>query len=47
MKNLPVKTPDTALADLRDVFIPIDTPKGSYLELSIRISDEDLTIREE
>lgn len=46
MKNLPVKTPDSALVELRDVFIPVDTPRDSYLELSIRISDEDLTIRD-
>ena len=46
MKNLPVKTPDSALKDLRDAYIPVDTPEGSYLELSIHIADEDLTIRD-
>jgi len=46
MKNLPVKTPDSALRDLRDVYIPADTPEGSFLELSIRIADKDLTIRD-
>jgi hypothetical protein len=46
MKNLPVKTPDSALVDLREAYIPFDAPEGSFLELSIRISDEDLTIRD-
>ncbi len=46
MKNLPIKTPDSALKDLRDLYIPVDTPEGAYLELSIRIADEDLTIRD-
>ena len=46
MKNLPVKTPDSALRDLHDAYIPVDTPAGSYLELSIRIADEDLAIRD-
>jgi len=46
MKNLPVKTPDSALRDLRNAYIPSDTPEGACLELSIRIADEDLTIRE-
>lgn len=46
MKNLPIKTPDSALKDLRDAYIPSDTPEGSYIELSIRIADEDLTIRD-
>lgn len=46
MKNLPVKTPDSALKDLRAIYIPTNTPEDSYLELSIRIADEDLTIRD-
>tara|TARA_R110002124_G_scaffold122338_1_gene280884 strand:- start:4001 stop:4603 length:603 start_codon:yes stop_codon:yes gene_type:complete len=46
MKNLPAKTPVSALRDLRDAYVPIDAPRGSYLELSIRIADEDLTIRD-
>lgn len=46
MKNLPIKTPDSALRDLRNAYIPTDTPEGSFLELSIRIADEDLTIRD-
>lgn len=46
MKNLPVKTPVSALKDLRDVYVPVDVPRGAYLELSIRIADEDLTIRD-
>jgi len=46
MKNLPVKTPDSALKDLRAVYIPTNTPEDSFLELSIRIADEDLTIRD-
>ncbi len=39
MKNLPVKIPDSALIDLRNVFIPANTPDDSFLELSIRIGD--------
>ena len=46
MKNLPVKTPDSALWDLREAFVPIDAPEDSYFELTIRIADEDLTIRD-
>jgi len=46
MKNLPIKTPDSALKDLRAAFIPPDTPADSFVELSIRIADEDLTIRD-
>jgi len=46
MKNMPVKIPDSALRDLHDAYIPVDTPAGSYLELSVRIADEDLTIRD-
>lgn len=46
MKQLPIKIPASALQDLRAAFVPADTPAGSYLELSIRIADEDLTIRD-
>lgn len=46
MKNLPVKTPDSALKDLSSAYIPADTPDDSIIELSIRIADEDLTIRD-
>ncbi len=46
MKNLPVKTPESALKELCEAYIPSDTPEDSYIELSIRIADEDLTIRD-
>ena len=46
MKNLPIKTPDVALIDLRNLFIPENTPRNSCLELSIKISDQDLTVRD-
>ncbi len=46
MKNLPVKTPESALKDLRAAYIPTGTPGDSIIELSIRIADEDLTIRD-
>ena len=46
MDNLPAKIPKTALVDLREVFIPTETPDNSYLELSIRIADENLVVRD-
>ena len=46
MKNLPIATPDVALTELKNIFIPENTPRDSYLELSIRITDQDLTIRD-
>ena len=46
MGNLPVNVPKTALIELREAFIPSETPDNSYLELSIRISDEDLAVRD-
>ena len=46
MDNLPANIPKTALIDLREAFIPSETPDNSYFELSIRIDDEDLTIRD-
>ena len=46
VKNLPIKTPNSALVDLRQAFIPADTPDGSYLEISIRIADKDLALRD-
>ncbi|HOY70358.1 MAG TPA: hypothetical protein PL131_06645 [Methylotenera sp.] len=46
MKNLPITTPDVALTELKNIFIPENTPKDSFFELSIRITDQDLTIRD-
>ena len=46
MGNLPANVPKTALVELREAFIPSETPDDSYLELSIRISDEDLAVRD-
>ena len=46
MDNLPANIPKTALIELREAFIPSETPDNSYLELSIRIADEDLAVRD-
>lgn len=46
MGNLPANVSKVALVELREAFIPSETPDSSYLELSIRISDEDLAVRD-
>ena len=46
MDNLPAKIPKPALIDLREAFIPSETPGNSYFELSVRIADKDLTVRD-
>lgn len=46
MDYLPASIPKTALVDLRELFIPSDTPDDSHLELSIRIADTDITVRD-
>jgi hypothetical protein len=46
MSNLPANISKAAFIDLREAFIPSNTPNNSYLELSIRIADEDLAVRD-
>ncbi len=46
MLSLPIRTPKSAIKDLQAIYMPIDANKDSVIELSIRIADEDLTVRD-
>ena len=46
MENLPARIPKSAVFDLNKIFIPIDAPDDSYIELSIRIDDKDVSLRD-
>lgn len=46
MKNLPVHTPERALIDLTEAFVPEYVSPQSEIELSIRISAEDVEVRD-
>ena len=46
MKNLPINTSHSALTDLLNAYIPKYASKDACVELSIRIADEDLSIRD-
>jgi len=46
MKNLPIRVPDKALVELKDVFIPENASMDDQFELSIRISEDNVEIRD-
>jgi len=46
MDNLPARIPRSAVVDLMDVFIPMNASEGAYIELSIRIDDRDIALRD-
>lgn len=46
MNLLPARVPAVALYDLTALFVPVDTPTGSTVELKITINDRDLNVRD-
>ena len=46
MGPLPAEVPRTALHDLTALFIPLETPTGTVVELVIAIEDERINVRE-
>lgn len=46
MSNLPASIPQTALTDLRSVFVPEGASQHDRFELSIRITDQEIEVRD-
>lgn len=46
MDNLPIKKPKKALAEVWSSLIPDDAEEGTIIELSIRITDKNLPVRD-
>jgi len=46
MEEVPVKKPQVAIAELRQMIIGKDVPQDARLELIVTLSSEDITIRE-
>ena len=46
MNLLPARVPAIALYDFTELFVPLDTPEGSTVELRITISDSNLSVRD-